>query len=59
MQPPNEVRFTLFGQAGSSVFRAGCTHSSTRRGRHHEIYLSDVRRADPSKWKTIVRQPMT
>ncbi len=26
-------------------------------GKHHEIYLSDIRRADPSKWKTIVRQP--
>lgn len=29
-----------------------------RRGKHHEIYLSDIRRADPSKWKTILRQPM-
>ena len=28
-------------------------------GKHHEIYLSDVRRADASRWKTIVRQPMT
>jgi hypothetical protein len=27
-------------------------------GKHHEIYLSDVRRADPAKWKTIIRQPM-
>jgi len=27
-------------------------------GKHHEIYLSDIRRADPAKWKTIVRQPM-
>lgn len=27
-------------------------------GKHHEIYLSDIRRADPSKWKTIVRHPM-
>lgn len=32
---------------------------SSRRGKHHEIYLSDIRRADPQKWKTIVRQPMT
>lgn len=31
----------------------------TRRGKHHEIYLSDIRRAEPAKWKTIVRQPMT
>ncbi len=28
-------------------------------GKHHEIYLSDTRRADPAKWKTIIRQPMT
>ncbi|MEO7932176.1 MAG: GyrI-like domain-containing protein [Chthoniobacterales bacterium] len=27
-------------------------------GKHHEIYLSDVRRADPKKWKTILRQGM-
>jgi hypothetical protein len=27
-------------------------------GKHHEIYLSDVRRADPRKWRTIIRQPM-
>jgi hypothetical protein len=27
-------------------------------GKHHEIYLSDIRRAAPGKWKTIVRQPM-
>lgn len=29
-----------------------------RTGKHHEIYLSDIRKAAPSKWKTIVRQPM-
>jgi hypothetical protein len=27
-------------------------------GKHHEIYLSDIRKADPAKWKTVVRQPM-
>lgn len=27
-------------------------------GKHHEIYLSDPRKAAPEKWKTIVRQPM-
>src|SRR5574343_189238 len=27
-------------------------------GKHHEIYLSDIRRAAPEKWKTIIRQPM-
>lgn len=29
-----------------------------RTGKHHEIYLSDIRRADPRKWKTIIRHPM-
>jgi len=27
------------------------------KGKHHEIYLSDIRRAAPEKWKTIIRQP--
>ncbi|KAB1187557.1 MULTISPECIES: GyrI-like domain-containing protein [Haloferax] len=31
----------------------------SRRGAHHEIYLSDMRRTDPEKLKTIVRQPAT
>lgn len=29
-----------------------------RRGLHHEIYLSDIRRAAPDKWKTVIRQPI-
>jgi hypothetical protein len=28
------------------------------RGLHHEIYLSDLRRTDPSKLRTILRQPV-
>lgn len=31
---------------------------SERRGKHHEIYMSDIRRAAQAKWKTIIRQPM-
>ncbi len=27
-------------------------------GKHHEIYLSDFRKVDPSKLKTIIRQPV-
>ena len=27
-------------------------------GKHHEIYLSDIHRAAPAKWKTIIRQPV-
>jgi hypothetical protein len=29
-----------------------------RTAKHHEIYLSDIRRAAPAKWRTIIRQPM-
>ncbi len=29
-----------------------------KRGRHHEIYLGDPRRAQPDKLKTILRQPV-
>jgi hypothetical protein len=32
---------------------------SQKIGKHHEIYLSDLRRAAPEKWKTIIRQPMS
>jgi hypothetical protein len=35
------------------------SNGSQRVGKHHEIYLSDIRRAAPEKWKTIVRQPMS
>ncbi|BCS88761.1 GyrI-like domain-containing protein [Pseudodesulfovibrio sediminis] len=28
-----------------------------RTGLHHEVYLSDIRRAKPENWKTIIRQP--
>ena len=27
-------------------------------GKHHEIYLTDIRRAAPENWKTVIRQPM-
>ena len=30
-----------------------------RRGKHHEIYLSDPRRTKPEKLKTVIRQPVT
>lgn len=31
---------------------------SALRGRHREIYLSDIRRVAPKKWRTVIRQPM-
>lgn len=36
-------------------FIADNGHSLT--GKHHEIYLSDPRRSDPAKLRTIIRQP--
>jgi hypothetical protein len=36
------------------IARQGCALA----GKHHEVYLSDVRRADPARWRTVVRQPM-
>lgn len=34
-------------------------NGSQRVGKHHEIYLSDLRRTAPEKWKIIIRQPMS
>jgi hypothetical protein len=50
-----------FSDEGPTVQRVhdfidGC--GCKRSGKHHEIYLSDMRKADPKKWKTIIRQPM-
>jgi hypothetical protein len=49
-----------FSEEGPTIERlhAYMDVRSGRTGKHHEIYLSDIRRADPKKWKTIVRQPM-
>lgn len=34
------------------------SHGLTFNGDHHEIYLSDARRTEPAKLKTILRQPV-
>jgi len=49
-----------FNEEGPTIQRVHgfiCERSGLA-GKHHEIYLSDIRRADPAKWKTIIRQPM-
>ena len=49
-----------FSEEGSTIAKlhAFIEESGYRReGKHHEIYLSDIRRAAPEKWKTIIRQP--
>ena len=49
-----------FSEEGPTISRlhAHIDARTTRRGRHHEIYLSDIRRAAPQNWRTILRQPM-
>lgn len=49
-----------FSEEGPTIQRVHdyIASRSALRGKHHEIYLSDIRRASPDKWKTIVRQPM-
>ena len=51
-----------FADEGPTVEKVHCfieDSGSRRIGKHHEIYLSDIRRAAPEKWKTIIRQPMS
>ena len=49
-----------FSEEGPAIQRVHdyIARRSSLRGKHHEIYLSDIRRAAPAKWRTIVRQPM-
>ena len=49
-----------FSEEGPTIQRVHAFISSRARltGKHHEIYLSDVRRTEPARWRTIIRQPM-
>jgi hypothetical protein len=49
-----------FAEEGPTIERLHAFVNARSRlaGKHHEIYLSDVRRTDPRRWRTIVRQPM-
>lgn len=51
--------FSEEGPAIEKVHQFIRDNGGARVGKHHEIYLSDIRRAAPEKWKTIVRQPMS
>ena len=51
-----------FSEEGPTVQKVPAFIESNKEkltGKHHEIYLSDIRKASPEKWKTIIRQPMT
>ena len=50
-----------FSEEGPTVERVHAfilENKSSPVGKHHEIYLSDIRKAAPEKWKTIIRQPI-
>lgn len=51
-----------FSEEGPTIARVHdfiATSGAALRGKHHEIYLTDIRKAVPAKWRTILRQPMT
>jgi hypothetical protein len=52
---PFESEGPTIERVHSFIEASGCRPS----GKHHEIYLSDIRKADPAKWSTVIRQPMT
>jgi hypothetical protein len=49
-----------FSEEGPTIQRVHdfITARSALSGKHHEIYLSDIRKAAPEKWRTVIRQPM-
>ena len=49
-----------FDQEGPTIDRLHESITSaghTLDGKHHEIYLTDIRRVPASQWKTLIRQP--
>lgn len=50
--------FTTEGPTIERVHDVIRATGASLRGKHHEIYLSDIRKAAPEKWKTVIRQPM-
>ncbi len=51
-----------FSEEGTTIAKVHShieEHGHKLTGKHHEIYLSDIRRAAPEKWKTIIRQPIS
>jgi hypothetical protein len=36
----------------------GCVNDFSDARQHHEIYLSDPRKVEPARWKTVIRHPV-
>jgi hypothetical protein len=50
--------FTEEGPTIGRLYEFIAREDYVRVGKHHEIYLSDIRKAAPEKWKTVIRQPI-
>jgi hypothetical protein len=50
--------FSEEGPTVENVHKFIKKNGSGIRGKHHEIYLSDIRKGDPTRWKTVIRQPL-
>ena len=50
--------FSEEGPAIQRLHKAIENEGKNLAGKHHEIYLSDMRRVSPEKYRTILRQPM-
>ena len=51
-EPASVARLDAF------VREQGCAPDFSETRLHHEIYLSDARKAPPEKWKTVIRHPI-
>ena len=49
--------FSEEGPTVEEVHNTIAEHGLQLDGKHHEIYLSDIRRTAPEKWRTVIRQP--
>ncbi len=49
--------FSEEGPTIQKVHRFIADNGGQLTGKHHEIYLSDMRRTAPEKWKIVIRQP--
>ena len=50
--------FTEEGPTVERVHEYIAHNGFKRSGKHHEIYLTDIRKANPANWKTVIRQPL-
>lgn len=55
---PFDQEPTTVAKMDEYIKEMGFENDFTKHRLHHEIYLSDARRVDPLKWKTVIRHPI-